>query len=147
MDKLIEAMKRVLADTYSFGLKSQNYHWNVEGPDFKQYHELFGDIYEGIVDAVDKVAEHIRTLDSYAPGSFSRFSDLTTIEDENTIPIALEMITRLQRDNVKVIATLMTAHAIAETLNKRGLINFIEERIDAHEKIGWMLRATTKMTQ
>jgi len=147
MDKLIEAMKRVLADTYSFGLKSQNYHWNVEGPDFKQYHELFGDIYEGIADAVDKVAEHIRTLDSYAPGSFSRFSDLTTIEDENTIPIALEMITRLQRDNIKVIATLMTAHAIAETLNKRGLINFIEERIDAHEKIGWMLRATTKMTQ
>lgn len=144
MDKLIEAMKRVLADTYGFGLKAQNYHWNVEGPDFKQYHDLFGGIYEGVAEAIDKVAEQIRTLDSYAPGSFTRFQNLTSIEDETNVPIPLEMVARLHNDNVKVIATLMQAHGYAETLNKRGLVNFIEERLDAHEKIGWMLRATQK---
>lgn len=144
MDELVDALKKVLADTFAFRIKAQYYHWNVEGPDFHQYHGLFGDLYTEVDGAVDTVAEHIRTLDAYAPGSFGRYSQLTTIEDEMAIPKAFEMVSRLEADNQKVITSLMLAHSAAEAANKRGIVNFLEDRIDTHEKHGWMLRASAK---
>ena len=89
MDKLIEDMKRLLADVYAYGLKAQNYHWNVEGPNFMEYHALFADVYNKASGDVDTVAEHIRALDAYAPGSLGRFKELTSIQDETTIPVAI----------------------------------------------------------
>ena len=144
MDKLIEALKRVLADTFAFRIKAQYYHWNVEGPDFKQYHDLFSDLYTSADANIDDIAEHIRALDAYAPGSFSRFSQLTSIQDENTIPAPLEMITRIAADNQKLHTGLMTAHAIADELGQRGVVNFLEGLIDSNEKTQWMLRSTAK---
>lgn len=144
MDKLIEALKRVLADTFAFRIKAQYYHWNVEGPDFKQYHDLFSDLYTSADANIDDIAEHIRALDAYAPGSFGRFAQLTSIQDENTIPAPLEMITRIAADNQKLHTGLMTAHAIADELGQRGVVNFLEGLIDANEKTQWMLRSTIK---
>lgn len=144
MEKLVELMKRLLADVFAFRLKSQYYHWNVEGPDFKQYHDLFGDIYTSADGDVDTVAEHIRALDAYAPGSFKRFMELTVITDEETVPAAIEMVNRVYQDNQKIIASAKAAHAVAEELGQHGIINFLEGLIDAYEKQAWMLRATTK---
>lgn len=144
MDKLIELMKRVLADTFAFRLKAQYYHWNVEGPDFVQYHDLFGKLYTAADADVDLIAEHIRALGAYAPGSFGRFQALTSIQDEETIPEAWEMINRIAEDNKKLHAGLMAAHAVADELGQRGVVNFLEGLLDANEKTQWMLRATLK---
>jgi starvation-inducible DNA-binding protein len=144
METLQELMKKALADTYAMYLKTQNYHWNVEGFNFAQYHEFFGSIYAELGDAIDPMAEEIRTLDTYAPASFTRFLELTDIEDEMTVPDASEMCRRLLVDNTKVLNTLDYCFKMAETLNKQGLVDFIAGRIDAHEKHGWMLRSSLK---
>ena len=141
---LADDLKVVLADTFSFYLKAHNYHWNVEGANFSDYHAFFNTLYDDAWAAVDAVAEHIRTLDVYVPGSYSRFKELSTIEEELKIPNAMVMMSRLEADNKKVLNSLMTAHASAEAGDKRGIVNFLEDRIDTHEKHGWMLRAIMK---
>jgi starvation-inducible DNA-binding protein len=144
MEKLIDLMKRILADTFAFRIKAQYYHWNVEGPDFMQYHDLFSKLYTEADGNIDDIAEHIRALGAYAPGSLKRFSELTVIEDEDTIPAALEMINRISADNMKLHNILMAAQKVADELGQRGVVNFLEGLLDANEKTQWMLRATLK---
>ncbi len=144
METLQEMMKKILADTFALYLKAHNYHWNVEGSNFPQYHEFFGNLYEELHDAVDPIAEHIRSLDAYAPGSFTRFMELTDIEDEVAVPAGVEMARRLMTDNERVLATLNIAFKLADQLDKQGLADFLAGRIDAHNKHGWMLRSITK---
>ena len=144
MDKLIEAMKRLLADFSAFRIKAQYYHWNVEGPDFMQYHGLFSDLYTSADANIDDIAEHIRSLGAYAPGSLGRFLALTSIQDETIVPEAWEMINRIAQDNQKIHATLTICHTVANELNQRGVVNFLEGLLDANEKDQWKLRATLK---
>jgi len=147
MDELINLMEKTLADSFAFYLKAHKFHWNVEGPDFKQYHDLFGGLYEEVWGAVDSIAEHIRTLDAYAPGSLSKFSELTTIAESNSTPSASSMVTELLSDNQKVVNSLTEAYKMAERFSELGLANFLQDRIDIHKKHGWMLRATSKGTE
>ena len=143
-EALVQQMKVVLASTFTFYLKAHNFHWNVEGPNFNDYHGFFGKIYEEVWGAVDAIAEEIRTLDSYVPGSLSRFSQLSTINDQINIPNAKSMIAELLSDNKLIIAELNRAFKLANDSDKQGLADFLTGRIDAHEKLGWMLRATSK---
>ena len=144
METLIEMMRKVLADTFAMYLKAHNYHWNVEGANFPQYHEFFGNLYEELHGAVDPIAEEIRALNAYAPGSFTRFLELTEIEDEMTIPSGIEMAARLSIDNEKVLSTLNMAFKLADEFDQQGLPDFVAGRIDTHKKHGWMLRSITK---
>jgi starvation-inducible DNA-binding protein len=144
MDTLQEIMKKVLADTFALYLKAHNYHWNVEGSNFPQYHEFFGNLYEELHGAVDPIAEEIRSLDTYAPGSFTRFMELTEIEDETSVPAGVEMARRLMTDNERVLATLNVAFKLADQFDKQGLADFLAGRIDTHSKHQWMLRSITK---
>lgn len=144
METLIEMMRKVLADTFAMYLKAHNYHWNVEGSNFPQYHDFFGNLYQELHGAVDPIAEEIRALDAYVPGSLSRFLELTEIEDELSIPNGVEMARRLMVDNQKVIMTLDVAFKLADELEQQGLADFIAGRLDAHKKHGWMLRSITK---
>lgn len=144
METLIEIMRKALADTFAMYLKAHNYHWNVEGSNFPQYHEFFGNLYEELHGSVDPFAEEIRALDAYVPGSFSRFLELTEIEDELSIPSGVEMARRLFTDNQKVIVTLNMAFKLADEFDQQGLADFIAGRLDAHKKHGWMLRSITK---
>ena len=144
METLQEIMKKVLADTFALYLKAHNYHWNVEGSNFPQYHEFFGNLYEELHGAVDPIAEEIRSLDTYAPGSMTRFMELTDIEDELAVPAGVEMARRLMTDNERVLATLNIAFKLADTMDKQGLADFIAGRIDIHNKHAWMLRSITK---
>jgi starvation-inducible DNA-binding protein len=144
METLVEMMKKVLADTFAMYLKSHNYHWNVEGPNFPQYHDFFGNLYQELHGAVDTIAEQIRALDSYAPGSFSRFMELTEIEDELNVPLGTDMARKLSTDNEKVLNTLNVTFKLAEQFDQQGLMDFLAGRIDTHKKHAWMLRSISK---
>ena len=144
MDDLIEEMKVSLASTFAFYLKAHGFHWNVEGANFPQYHEFLGDLWEETFGAVDPLAEHLRTLEAYAPASFERYTQLSIVKDELNIPGAMSMMTKLLADNKKLIDQLTKTQGLAEKEKKMGLANFLQDRIDAHEKHGWMLRSITK---
>jgi starvation-inducible DNA-binding protein len=144
METLVEMMKKVLADTFAMYLKSHNYHWNVEGSNFPQYHDFFGNLYAELHSAVDTVAEQIRALDSYAPGSFSRFMELTEIEDELNVPLSTDMARKLLSDNQIVMNTLNVTLKLAEQFDQQGLMDFLAGRIDIHNKHAWMLRSISK---
>jgi starvation-inducible DNA-binding protein len=144
METLIEIMRKVLADAYAFQLKANNYHWNVEGPNFAEYHKFLGDLYEEVFEATDAIAEQIRALDAYAPGSFSRFMELTDIQCEIVVPAPIEMMRNLFVDNDKVLETLNVAFKLAENFDKQGLADYLAGRIDTHNKHRWMLRSITK---
>jgi len=142
---LADALKTLLATSYAFVIKAQNFHWNVEGPEFPQYHEFLGNLYEEVYDnAIDQTAELIRQLDSYTPGSITRFAELSQIPDQTKIPRAELMIAELEQDNAKLLAMWKEAFPIAEQENEQGIADFIAGRIDAHGKHGWMLRSILK---
>ena len=144
MEEITNPLKVAFADTYAFYIKAQNYHWNVEGPMFLMYHEFFGKIYEEVGGAIDPFAEQIRAQNAYAPSSFRRFAELSSIEDEILIIGASQMVATLYADNMKVYASLKMARDMADTYEQNGLVNFLEERLDAHQKHAWMLRSTLK---
>lgn len=141
---LIDALKRVQADTFAMATKSQYYHWNVEGPDFVQYHEFLGDVYAELFAAVDRLAEHVRQLNAYAPGAHRMIMDLSKINDDDTIPAALEMFNRLRTDNDTVLEGLIICYMAAEAAGELGLSNYLQDRVEAHRKHGWMLRSIVK---
>lgn len=144
MEKLIKAAKIAFASEFSFYLKSHQFHWNVEGPDFLQYHELFGNIYEEVFASIDDFAEKIRSLGSYMPGSYTRFNMLTKIEDEERILSKEQMVQELLLDNEKMLKILKYTYDAAEVEGEHGFSNFLAERMDAHRKHGWQLRASLK---
>ena len=141
-EELIKAMKIAFATEYSFYLKTHFYHWNVEGADFSQYHKLFGKIYKEVYGSIDPFAENIRKLGSYTPGSYTRFSMLSQIDDELTVQPAMDMIRELLDDGEKILKVLDMVYDLAEGARQFGISNFLAERIDAHQKHNWMLRAT-----
>ncbi len=136
--------KQAFADSYLFYLQAHYYHWNVEGRHFSQDHELFGKIYQEVYGALDKFAEEIRTLDTYAPGVFDRFMDLSQIEQEARIIGAEEMHSKLIGSNSKVIQILTELFEVLEDNKLYGFADFVGERIDAHNKHQWMLKSTLK---
>jgi len=144
MSELVKAAKVAFASTFSFYLKSHQFHWNVEGSDFYQYHKLFGKIYEEVYESIDDFAEKIRSMDSYMPGSYTRFSMLTMIEDETNLLDAKMMVTQLLEDNEKMIKILKMVYDTSERSREFGFSNFIAERLDAHRKHGWQLLSTLK---
>jgi starvation-inducible DNA-binding protein len=140
---LADTLKVLLATSYGFAIKAQNFHWNVESDNFPQYHKFFGDIYEEVFDnAIDQTAEYIRVLGSYTPGSFKRLMELCQIEDQLLIPRAELMIAELYEDNNKLLMMYKEAFTIAEEENEQGVADFIAGRIDAHGKLNWMLKST-----
>ena len=141
---LVETLKTTLADTFVLYFKAHSYHWNIEGSDFAQYHDFIGDFYADVFASVDSIAELIRTLDAYAPTSLARLQVLTQIEEEENILSAKEMLVRLRQDNDKYLAQLVKTYNEAETASEFGVSNHIQDRIQAHEKHAWMLRAITK---
>ena len=145
MDELQQAAKVAFATEYSFYLKAHNFHWNVEGSDFKQYHDLFGIIYEEVYGSIDAFAEQIRALGTYVPASYTRFSMLTQIEDETQILPRQAMVEALIVDNEKTVKILKLVFQQSEANQEYGFSDFIAGRIDAHRKHGWMLRASAKV--
>ena len=143
-EELITSMKKVLADTFVMYFKAHTYHWNVEGADFKQYHDFFGGIYLELFESVDNIAEHIRQLDGYTPTALMELKSYSMVSEDEEAVSAMSMINRLLDANNLLLASLMMAYKDAEAATELGLANFLQDRIAAHQKHGWMLKATTK---
>ncbi len=144
MEELIQKLKVAMADTVAFRLKTQQYHWNVEGPDFYEYHLLFQRIYEEVDGAIDTFGEQIRTLDAYAPLSARRIVELTNIADTEVVLKPLEMVSVLYTDNNTVLNTIFDTYKNAEKFNELGLSNFLQDRLTAHKTHLYLLRSVLK---
>jgi len=137
-------LKTTFASEYAFALKAQNFHWNTEGPLFYQHHLLFERIYDEVYGSIDKFAEELRSLQIYAPASYSKFSMLSQIQDENSVPEFQDMLRELLADSDKMANMFKIVFAMAEDAGDHGLSNFFADRQDAHKKHSWMLRASLK---
>lgn len=144
---LVDNMKMLLASSFSLYLKASNFHWNVEGPDFPEYHNFLGDFYAEIYETIDPIAEYIRALDSYAPGSLSKFQELTIIKDQTLQLLPVDMFTELLGDNYTLLDFLKSTFNEATAENQQGIANFLAERIDAMQKHNWMIRSILKSSR
>lgn len=144
MDELIQMMRVTLGTAFALYLTTQGFHWNVEGRDFYQAHGLFGSQYEEQLDAIDKIAENIRSLDEYAPQSMVSLQSLSLIESlEYDHRMSFEeMSTYLMQAHDILISHMNEVLALAERENENGIANFIGGRIEEHQKQRWMLRAS-----
>jgi starvation-inducible DNA-binding protein len=141
---LVDNLKVLLGSTFAFYVKIHGFHFNIEGDNFPQYHKFLGDFYTEVYNSIDPIGEYIRTLDSYAPGSFTRFQELSIIPDQLKVPRAELMFEELYSNNEQLIGFLNECFASATEENKQGIANFIAERLDAHEKHQWMIRSILK---
>ena len=141
---LADNLKTLLATEYAWAIKTQFFHWNVEGINFRELHDLFGTIYEEVYGSIDDFAEKIRSLGTYVPASYSRFNMLTQISDETEIIPKDQMVAELMADNEKIIQILKMVYDRAEAAGEHGFSNYLAERMDAHRKHSWQLRATAK---
>jgi starvation-inducible DNA-binding protein len=144
MELLIQQLKVILGTNFGLYLKSHNYHWNIEGSNFPQYHDFLNTFYTEVFAQTDPIAEHIRYLDSYAPGSFSRFLELSAVEEATTVPDAHTMFITLNGDNDKYIMQLRAGIVLAEEAGEPAVSNFLQELLGAHQKKAWMLRSIIK---
>lgn len=142
MDELVEKMKVVLASTFAAKLKAHAYHWNVIGSDFPQLHEFFATIYEDYDGAIDPLAEHIRQLDAFAPQTLTRMKELSIIMEDEKVPTAEKMIGNLLTCNENLMNVVVEAYEMAEEQKMYGLSNYLQDRITAHSKLNWMIKAT-----
>lgn len=144
MEQLIQQMKVILGTNFGLYFKSHSFHWNVEGPDFAQYHGFLGDFYDSVFDNVDTIAEKIRMLGAYAPTTLPRMLELSDIEDTETIPSALAMLNQLKQDNDRFIVHIRAGIVAADNANEPAISNFLQDLLDQHQKHAWMLRSFTK---
>ena len=131
----------ILANSYALYLKTQNYHWNVEGPAFHALHALFQEQYEELATAIDDIAERMRALGAYAPGSFAELSTLSTLSDP-TRGNAAEMVSDLEQSQAALIDGARAALASSEAADDPVTADLLTQRIAVHEKAAWMLRST-----
>jgi starvation-inducible DNA-binding protein len=138
---VVEALSELLASSYTLYLKTHNYHWNVTGPMFTTLHTLFETQYTELATAVDEIAERIRTLGAFAPGSYSAFSKLSAVHEETGRPDAKEMIRVLVADQQTIASTARRVIEAAEAVKDQATADLATRRIDIHEKNAWMLRS------
>jgi starvation-inducible DNA-binding protein len=134
-------LSRLLADSYTLYLKTHNYHWNVEGPMFNTLHLMFEQQYTELAQAVDIIAERIRALGEPAPGSYAAFSELSSIDEDKTVPNAEEMIENLVKGQEAVVRTARSIFPAAERANDEPTADLLTQRMQIHEKNAWMLRS------
>lgn len=140
--ELAAKLTKLLADTYALYLKTHGYHWNVRGAHFSTLHTLFMEQYTEMWQALDELAERIRALGEYAPQGYAAFANLTAIRDGDPEKAADKMVDELMRDHETVIATARAVLKEAEEDSDPVTEGLIADRLTAHEKHAWMLRAT-----
>lgn len=138
---IARSLGNVLADSYTLYVKTHNFHWNVTGPMFQTLHELFEVQYTELATAIDEIAERIRALGEYAPGSFKQFSELSQIEEETGVPGSNDMIRQLVIGQEAVVRSARAALKIADEANDDPTVDLMTQRMQIHEKNAWMLRS------
>ena len=145
METLIQQLKVILGTNFALYLKSHNYHWNIEGSNFPQYHDFLNGFYTEVFAQTDLIAEHIRYLDSYTPGSMERFLELSDIKEAvDVVPSAMMMMAQLKEDNDRFIIHLRAGIAAANQADEPAVSNFLQDLLGTHQKKAWMLRSIIK---
>lgn len=137
-------LKQLLASTVALKFKAHGYHWNVEGDDFPQWHDKFGDIYESLDGKIDELAEWIRILGDYAPFKLSRFAELSTVPESGVSSEPESMAADLLKDHISAAAEFGAASVAAANAGQKGLENFLADCMATHQKWAWQLRVSTK---
>jgi starvation-inducible DNA-binding protein len=138
---IANGLSRLLADTYTLYLKTHNFHWNVTGPMFQTLHLMFETQYAELALAVDLIAERIRSLGVYAPGTYKQLAALSSIKEEEGIPKAQDMIRLLVEGQESVVRTARSLYAVVEKADDEATADLLTQRIQLHEKTAWMLRS------
>lgn len=139
--EIADGLSRMLADTYSLYLKTHNFHWNVTGPMFQTLHTMFEQQYVELATAVDEIAERIRALGYPAPGTYSQYAKLTSIEEPDGVPTAEEMIQQLVKGQEAVVRTARSIFPTVEEASDEPTADLLTQRMQIHEKTAWMLRS------
>ena len=142
IDQSENYLSQLLATTYLLYLKTQNYHWNVEGPEFYELHKLFQEQYEEMNEAIDEIAERIRKIERFAPATTHEFQKLSRISENIEAKTATEKISTLLKDHEICISLLRKGIKAFEEGEDQGTIDLFLQRLRAHEKTAWMLRST-----
>ena len=139
--KIAEGLSKLLADTYTLYLKTHNFHWNVTGPMFNTLHLMFETQYTELALAVDSIAERIRALGYPAPGTYKEYARLSSIQEEDGVPEATEMIRKLVEGQESVIRTARTIFPLVDAASDEPSADLLTQRMQTHEKTAWMLRS------
>ena len=139
--QITDGVSALLADSYMLYIKTHNFHWNVEGPMFNTLHVMFMDQYTELWNALDTLAERIRALGEYAPGSYKQFAALTSIEESDKVPKAEKMIAELIKGHEIVIQTARKLLPICAEVHDDVTAGILTDRLEIHEKTSWMLRS------
>jgi starvation-inducible DNA-binding protein len=139
--KIVESLSTVLADAYMLYLKTHNFHWNVTGPMFSTLHVMFEEQYTEQWNALDDIAERIRSLGHFAPATYKRYAELSSITEEPEVLAAKEMIRQLVDGNETLIRTLRAGVKVADELDDYPTADMLTTRMEVHEKNAWMLRS------
>ena len=139
--KTAEGLSHLLADTYTLYLKTHYFHWNVTGPMFNTLHLMFEQQYTELALAVDAIAERIRSLDFYAPGTYRDFIKLASIKESESVPKANDMIRELVAGHEAVVRTARGVFPAAEKAGDEATADLLTPRLQLHEKTAWMLRS------
>ncbi|MBC7786634.1 MAG: DNA starvation/stationary phase protection protein [Methylophilaceae bacterium] len=139
--RIAEGLSRLLADSYTLYLKTHYFHWNVTGPMFNTLHLMFEGQYTELALAVDLVAERIRALDFYAPGTYHDFAKLTSIKEITSVPKANDMIAELVAGHEAVVRTARSIFPVVEAASDEASADLLTQRLQLHEKTAWMLRS------
>lgn len=142
--KIVAGLSKVQADTYTLYLKTHNFHWNVEGPMFNTLHLMFMDQYTELWTSLDVIAERIRSLGYPAPGTYKEFAKLTSIQETEGVPQALEMVRLLVSGHEAVARTLRSVFPAAQEGHDEATVDLLTQRLQVHEKTAWMLRSLLK---
>ena len=140
-EAIASGLAKFLADTYTLYLKTHNFHWNVTGQMFQSLHIMFETQYTELALAVDVIAERIRALGVYAPGTYRQFSALSAIKEEDNIPSAKDMIRLLIEGHEEVIRTARSLYPAVEKASDEATGDLLTQRMQVHEKTAWMLRS------
>ena len=141
---LSDNLKVFLASTQSFAIKSQNFHWNVEGSNFPQYHAFFDTLYNDVNETIDPIAEYVRILGAYTPGSLTRYAELSIIEDQIKIPRAELMFAESLQDCELMLKLVTAMFDEAASENQHGIENYMAELQDLYGKKAWFIRSILK---
>ena len=141
---IAQGLSRLLADTYVLYLKTHSFHWNVEGPMFQTLHLMFMGQYTEAWNAIDPIAERIRSLGHYAPGSYKQYVKLATVKETEGVPKAAKMIAELIAGQEAVARTARSVLPLADAANDQPTLDLLTQRLDIHEKNAWMLRSLLK---
>ena len=141
---IAKGLSRLLADTYVVYLKTHNFHWNVEGPMFQTLHQMFMEQYTEAWNAIDLVAERIRSLGHYAPGTYREYLDLARVKETPGVPKAGQMVKLLIDGQESVVKTAREVLPLAEKADDQPTLDLLTQRMQVHEKNAWMLRSLLK---